>query len=211
VTRRYLALGDSYTIGEGVSASETWPMQLAAAARAAGVPLADPEIMAKTGWTTTELLAALDTVSQPLGTDFDLVSVLIGVNDQYRGLGVTAFRHGFLRLLTRATGYTAGDARRVVVVSIPDWGITPFGSSDPRGTATIRAEIDRFNAAISAEARQAGAAFVDVTALSRRAANDRSLLAPDGLHPSRPMYALWVQVILPVALSVCAPRDENVL
>jgi lysophospholipase L1-like esterase len=200
VTRRYLALGDSYTVGEGVDASERWPVQLAAAVCEAGAPLADPTFIAKTGWTAGELLAALDAISPPLSVDYDLVSLLIGVNDQYRGLTGGVFRESFLKLLSRAVNFAGGDAKRAVVVSIPDWGVTPFARSDPRGATAIAAEIDAFNAIARESTRQAGAQFVDVTALSRRAASDRTLLAGDGLHPSRDMYSLWVQTILPAAL-----------
>lgn len=199
MTRRYLALGDSYTIGEGVSASERWPMQLAAAVRDVGVALADPDIVAKTGWTTTELLAALDALAPPLGTDYDLVSLLIGVNDQYRGLGARAFRDGLVTLLSRAVSYADDEPARVLVISIPDWSVTPFAGSDPRGAAAIANEIDEFNTLIRSEALDVSARFIDVTPVSRSAARDRALLATDGLHPSGRMYAAWARIILPVA------------
>jgi len=200
VTRRYVALGDSYTIGEGVSPSERWPALLASALRQRGVPIADPVIVARTGWTTSELLAALDAISSPLPRAFDLVSLLIGVNDQYRGLGVHAFRDGFEKLVSRALDYAGGEPRHVVVVSIPDWGVTPFAASDPRGAIAIGGEINQFNAIARDAARQADMGFVDVTPLSRQAATDRTLLAPDGLHPSGAMYASWVELLEPVAL-----------
>ena len=200
MTRRFLALGDSYTIGEGVSAAERWPAQLVAVARSAGMALGDPQIIARTGWTTSELLAALEAVSPPPRRDFDLVSLLIGVNDQYRAHGSGAFRDGFSVLLSCAIGFAGGMAQRVVAISIPDWGVTPFAATDPRGREAIGAEIDEFNAAAQGAARQAGAAFVDVTTVSRRAAHDRTLLAADGLHPSAAMYADWATVILPIAL-----------
>ena len=201
---RFLALGDSYTIGEGVNATERWPVRLSAALRAAGVPLDDPQIIARTGWTTTELLAALDTTSPQPGTDFDLVTLLIGVNDQYRGRGLAVFRGGLSVLLSRAIAYGDGEAGHVLVISIPDWGVTPFAATDPRGAEAISAEIDRFNAAARDAARQAGAAFVDVTTVSRRAAQDRTLLAGDGLHPSGAMYAEWARLILPAAVQAMA-------
>jgi lysophospholipase L1-like esterase len=200
VTRRYVALGDSYTIGEGVSASERWPAQLAAALRRRGVPIAEPVIVASTGWTTSDLLTALDSISSPLPRSFDLVSLLIGVNDQYRGLGVHVFRDGFEKLLSRALEYAGGEARHVIVVSIPDWGVTPFAAADPRGSIAIGGEINQFNAIVRDAARQAETAFVDVTPLSRQAATDRALLAPDGLHPSGAMYASWVELLEPVAV-----------
>jgi lysophospholipase L1-like esterase len=198
--RRYLALGDSYTIGESVDASERWPVQLTAAMRDAGVSMADPVIVARTGWTTAELLAAIDSMTPPLERDYDFVTLLIGVNDQYRGLTGSVFREGFLKLLSRAVNFVGGDALCLIVVSIPDWSVTPFARSDPRGVTIIAAEIEAFNDIARETTRQAGGQFVDITADSRRAARDRSLLAADGLHPSREMYELWAQTILPVAL-----------
>ena len=200
MTRRYLALGDSYTIGEGVSANERWPRQLAVAVRRAGISLGDPDIVAKTGWTTMELLAALDALSPPMRDDYALVSLLIGVNDHYRGLGVRAFREGFLRLLARAVHYAGGESSAVLVPSIPDWGVTPFAATDPRGVASIAKEIDQFNASIRDEARKAGARFVDVTSASRAALANSALLANDTLHPSSIMYREWVRLIVPEAL-----------
>ena len=198
--RRYLALGDSYTIGESVDASDRWPVQLVAAMRDVGVSMGDPMIVARTGWTTAELLAAIDSITPPLERDYDFVTLLIGVNDQYRGLTGSVFREGFLKLLSRAVDFVGGDALCLLVVSIPDWSVTPFARSDPRGASLIAAEIDAFNDIARETTRQAGGQFVDITSHSRRAARDRSLLAADGLHPSRRMYALWAQTILPVAL-----------
>lgn len=196
--RTFLALGDSYTIGEGVAPRERWPAQLADRLRTSGVPLADPRIIAKTGWTTGELLTAIDSTSPAPATDYDLVSLLIGVNDQYRGHGAS-FAAGFHALVARAIAFAAGEPKRVVVVSIPDWGVTPFAQKDPRGTQNIGREIDELNRRARDFADQAGAAFVDITEESRRAASDRRLLADDGLHPSSAMYASWVEAILPAA------------
>ena len=121
------------------------------------------------------------------------------MNDQYRGLGEKTFRAGFLDLLSRASGYARGEADRVVIVSIPDWGVTSFASSDRRGPNAIASEIDRFNAAAKEESLKIGATFVDVTQISREARTNRALLAADGLHPSGEMYTKWVAVIEPVA------------
>ncbi len=199
MTRRYLALGDSYTIGEGVGAEDRWPVRLTAALRSSGIPIDEPRIIARTGWTTGELLEAMANTSPQLPAEHDLVTLLIGVNDQYRGYGVDAFRLGLEALLARAVELGADEARRVVVVSIPDWSVTPFARSDPRGRSAISAEIDAFNAVAQRLAKAAGAAFVSVTADSRRAAHDGCLLAPDGLHPSASMYDSWMQIILPAA------------
>jgi lysophospholipase L1-like esterase len=199
VTRRYLALGDSYTIGEGVAAEDRWPVRLAAALRSSGMPVGEPRIIARTGWTTAELRDAIAGASPRPPADHDLATLLIGVNDQYRGYGVAAFGSGLEPLLARAIELTANDSRRVVVVSIPDWSVTPFARSDPRGRAAIAAEIDEFNAAAKRLATASGAAFVDVTGDSRRAAHDGDLLGADSLHPSASMYDSWVQLILPAA------------
>ncbi len=197
---RFLALGDSYTIGEGVAEGERWPVQLAAALRAGGVDVQPPTIVARTGWTTDELAAALDR-AEPRGP-FGLVTLLIGVNNQYRGRGLGEYRTQFRALLGRAVGYAGGDARRAVVVSIPDWGVTPF--AEGRDRAAIAAEIDAFNAAAAEESARAGVAFVDVTAYSR--AHPAETIAADGLHPSGAQYAGWVAAILPAARAALAAR-----
>jgi lysophospholipase L1-like esterase len=192
---RYLALGDSYTIGEGVEAGERWPAQLAALLRARGIAVADPEIVARTGWTTDELDAAIDHAA-PRGP-YALVSLLIGVNDQYRGGAAAAYRPRFAAMLRRATGFAGGEASRVVVLSIPDWGVTPFAGN--RDRASIAAEIDAFNAAAREVTAEQGARWVDVTPTSRE--TGASMLVADGLHPSGSQYAMWADLALPAALA----------
>jgi lysophospholipase L1-like esterase len=192
---RFLALGDSYTIGESVAVTDRWPNQLAQALRKKGMSIGEPEIVARTGWTTDRLSSGID-VAKPLGP-YSLVTLMIGVNDQYWDRDRDRYRAGFVELLQRAIGYAGGNAKRVVVVSIPDWGVTPFAVD--RDRAKIAAQIDRFNAVAREEAMFAGAHFVDVTPISRQAATDPTLIAPDGLHPSAKMYAQWVTVILPQA------------
>lgn len=193
---RYLALGDSYTIGESVDESLRFPEQLARRLRAAGNPLDNPLIIARTGWTTSELAAAIDRVN-PQGT-FDLVTLLIGVNNQYRGYPVSEYELEFQVLLERALGFAGGDASHVIVISIPDWGVTPYAAG--RDGRAIAAQIDAFNAVNRRAAEVADARYVDVTPISRRAAEDAGLLAADGLHPSGSMYAEWVELILPEAV-----------
>ena len=187
---RYLALGDSYTIGEGVSPSERWPVQLAALLRRQGITVG--EIIARTGWTVAELSAGMDAAA-PRGP-YDLVTLLIGVNDQYRGADPEAYRPAFTRMLAR-TALAGGDTRRVVVLSIPDWGATPFARQSGRDPARIAAEIERFNALNRQEAEKAGIRFVDITPLSRRAGKEPALLAPDGLHYSGAMYGEWAGAV----------------
>jgi lysophospholipase L1-like esterase len=188
---RYLALGDSYTIGEGVAAGDRWPVQFAAWLRGHGPAIDDPVIIARTGWTTDELDAAI-TAAPPQGP-FELVTLQIGVNNQFRGRDLAEFRRQFAALLVRATDLTAGGTSHITVLSIPDWSVTPFAAG--RDRAAIAADIDRFNAVCAEESRAAGAIYVNITPISRAAAHDRSLLADDGLHPSRVMYARWVEAI----------------
>lgn len=202
---RYLALGDSYTIGESVDPSERWPMQLTARLRARSFTLDDPLIIATTGWTTGDLSRAL-VQTGPLGA-FDLVTLLIGVNNQYRGRSEEEYRQQFRALLQRAMTYAGGDATRVVVLSIPDWSVTPFASAlgaDQSSLDRIAAQIDRFNGINQTEAERLGAYYVYVTPISREAGVDRSLLAADGLHPSGKMYARWVQLVEPIACNILA-------
>lgn len=202
---RYLALGDSYTLGESVAPEVRWPVLLADALRARGLAIAPPTIIAKTGWTTDELGEAIDR-ADPQGP-FYLVSLLIGVNNQYRGRSVENYRPEFRALLDRAIGFVGGDAGRVLVLSIPDWGVTPFAAEDARGAQQIGAEIDAYNAAARKETERAGAHFVDITPVSRTASGDPSLTAGDGLHPSGAMYAAWTERALPVALSMLGRSD----
>jgi len=192
---RYLALGDSYTIGEGVDARERWPMRLAALLRARGIEVAEPEIVARTGWTTDELDAAIDEAA-PRGP-YGLVSLLIGVNNQYRGGAESIYRSQFTALLRRAIGFAGGDASRVIVLSIPDWGMTPF--AEGRDPARIAREIDAFNAAAREVTAELGARWVDVTPASREAGGAADMLAADGLHPSGRQYARWAGLALPAA------------
>ena len=195
---RILSLGDSYTIGEAVNAADRWPVRLAVRLREKGIAADDPLIIARTGWTTDELDRAID--AAPLDGEFDLVTLLIGVNNQYRGRSSDDYRSQFRGLLDRAISNAGGRASRVLVVSIPDWGVTPFAADSGRDVVRIGREIDAFNAVCRDEASRAGARFVDVTAISRRARNEWELIAGDGLHPSGAMYEEWAREILPVAL-----------
>ncbi len=191
----YLALGDSYTIGTGVPAEDSWPAQLVQVLRAEGCSIQDPVVVAVNGWTTGDLLAAIDHADLP--GRFDLVSLLIGVNDQFRGLGQEDYQKNFDELLQDALGFAGGEVQRVIVLSIPDWGVTPFAAGRDRPQVAV--EIDVFNAINRAASLKAGAHYVDVTPLSRQAANDPAMLAEDGLHPSGMMYAEWVKLVLPAA------------
>ena len=194
---RYLALGDSYTIGEGVTSEGRWPAQLAARLREDGRAVDAPRIVATTGWTTDELSSALD-AAEPLGRDWDLVSLLIGVNDQYRGRPVEAYAPAFAALLDRAIGYAGGRADRVVVLAIPDWGVTPFAAASGRDRAAIARALDAYNAAAARVCAERSVAFVDIAPVSRARGAAPSMLADDGLHPSAALYAEWTREALPV-------------
>lgn len=199
----YLALGDSYTVGEAVPAGDAWPARLVHQLRADGVAVADPRIIAVTGWTCDELDRGMDAAS--LTPPYDLVSLQIGVNNQYRGQDVTTFRPQFDALLERTVALAGDDARRVLVVSIPDWGTTPFARANGRDAAAIGAELDAYNAETREQAARRGVRWCDITDLSRAHAD---LLAADGLHPSAAQYALWCARILPLAHAALAASTD---
>ena len=188
---RYLALGDSYTIGEGVADGERWPELWTAALAKIGNDVAPPRILARTGWSTDELLAAIDE-AEPLG-EWDLVSLLIGVNDQYRGRTAEDYAASYAPLLRRAIALAGDRPERVLALSIPDWGVTPFAKASGRDAAGIAAQIDAFNAVARAACARHGVTFLDITGLTRDAGMDPAMLVDDGLHPSAAMYAAWVE------------------
>lgn len=193
----YLALGDSYTIGEGVNEPGRWPMQLARDLRATGIALADPRVIATTGWTTDELSAAMD-AAEPLG-EWEFVSLLIGVNNQYRGRDVDDYAGDFARLLQRAISLANARVDRVLVLSIPDWGVTPFARESGRDLRQVASELDAYNAAARDVCAAHGVAFVDITDVSRARGAEAGMLVEDGLHPSAAMYSEWTRLALPVA------------
>ncbi|HSL28613.1 MAG TPA: SGNH/GDSL hydrolase family protein [Anaerolineales bacterium] len=194
---RYLALGDSYTIGESVSEQERWPDQLATLLQAEGIHT-EVTIIARTGWTTSELWEGIQ--ARQIQPPYDLVSLLIGVNNQYRGYSIDEYREQFTFLLNKAIQYTGGKPEHVIVLSIPDWGVTPFASG--RDREQIARQLDTFNTVNHEESEKAGVHYVDVTAISRMATEEASLIAEDGLHPAGKMYAMWAEQVLPVARAI---------
>jgi lysophospholipase L1-like esterase len=188
VALTFLALGDSYTIGEGIDAEQRWPVQLAESLRKAGIDITNPFIVARTGWTTDELADAIDAAK--ITGSWDLVSLSIGVNNQYRGRQAEQFRGEFRELLATAIKFAGRKASRVIVLSIPDWGVMPYGEGGDR--VRIAREIDAYNAVKKAETERAGAAWIDVTSTSRSMKNDGA--ASDGLHPSGKQYAEWAKL-----------------
>jgi len=194
----FLALGDSYTAGEGVDSVLRWPILLARRLRDAGVPVEDPLIIARTGWTTDELDAGIAEAG-PEGP-YALVSLLIGVNNQYRGRELEEYRSQFRALLARAISLAGGCPGRVLVLSIPDWGAMPL--AEGRDRVAISDEIDRFNRVSLEECRTREVPYVDVTGISRKAASDPVMAAKDGLHPSGVQYGLWAEAAFPEAMRI---------
>ncbi|PUZ24541.1 Lysophospholipase L1 [Chitinophaga costaii] len=191
----YLALGDSYTIGEMVNEDQRFPEQTAALLQAQGIALAPPRIIARTGWTTDELADAIRAAQ--ITDTFSLVTLLIGVNNQYRGRTVENYAPEFEALLEQAIAFAGGRQDHVVVLSIPDWGVTPFGAG--RNPEKITAEINAYNAANRRITATLGAHYTDITPGSRKAATDASLLVADGLHPSGKEYRLWAAALAALA------------
>ena len=185
--KTYLALGDSYTIGEGVTREQSFPFQLAELLRKATVQIAEPEIIAKTGWTTRELIGAIEHANSK--TNYDLVTLLIGVNNQYRELSLEEYKIEFDSLLKTAIGFAGDNPGNVYVISIPDWSATPFSAD--RDRYTIRKEIDGFNSANHLISERYQVAYIDITIGSRDALHNPKLVTGDKLHPSFREYARW--------------------
>lgn len=184
----YLALGDSYTIGESVAEPERWPVQLAEALRERGFDMAAPKIIAKTGWTTENLIRGINSELN-VQRDFDLVSILIGVNNQFQGKPITEYEVQLREIFRKAINHSKKREEGVFAVSIPDYGYTPFGAANQE---KISAEIDEFNAVFRKIAEEFNVDFYNITPISRQGIEDPELVANDGLHPSGLMYRYWV-------------------
>jgi len=188
----YLALGDSYTIGEGVAEDQRWPNQLASELSNDSLEIDPVRIVARTGWTTGDLLEGI--AQAQLNPQYDVVSLLIGVNNQYQGQDPEIYVREFDQLLQKAIAFANGQRHQVFVLSIPDYSVTPFASS--RDTARIRREINQYNAVADSICGVYGIPFYNITPISRKAGSDQTLLASDKLHPSGTQYQLWVEAIL---------------
>jgi lysophospholipase L1-like esterase len=202
-TRQLLSLGDSYTIGEGVPTSERWPHQLVRGLNAQQFGFAQPDYVAKTGWSTDELMRGIQ-AEQDLLTHYDLVTLQIGVNNHYRSRLASGYERELSQLVRVAVRFAGMRPRRVLLVSIPDWGVTPFARSDSRTPDDIRSDIDEYNAIGRQVAEGFGAHFVDITECSR--AMPEALIG-DYLHPSGAAYSRWTSIILPVALDALKPAE----
>lgn len=190
----YLALGDSYTIGEQVPMNENFPHQAVKLLRQKQMDVAEPVIIAVTGWTTDELAAAIR--ERNLNESFSFVTLLIGVNNQYRGRDLDNYKQEFTNLLNQAIVFAEGHARHVFVLSIPDWGVTPF--AEGRDRAQIAQELDAYNAANKEIAEAHKCHYIDITDSTRKNGTDPEFLAADGLHPSGKEYAVWAERLAPV-------------
>lgn len=199
---RYLALGDSYTAGTGIDARKAWPTELASLLRDRGIPTEDPIVIAGAGWTTGDLLAAMEDAG-PKGP-FDLVTVMIGANNVDRGMGADAYRRQLREILAQAIKLAGGDGTRVVGVEIPDYSATPYGKE--RGPEKISAAVKVFNAILREETRKRGVRYVDLTWVTQNADRNPDLTGPDGLHPSASFHAVWARLVYPFARSAAASK-----
>lgn len=186
-----LCLGDSYTIGEQVMLTDSFPYQALQLLRQSSMNIAAPEIIAKTGWTTDELNACIET--RIFSDQYDFVTLLIGVNNQYRGRDVENYKIEFEALLKKAISFAGHHPQHVFVISIPDWGVTPFAGG--RNRAVIAKEIDAYNEACENITKAHQCYFIDITASQRKDAGDPAMLAEDGLHPSGKEYAKWAKML----------------
>lgn len=195
---KFLALGDSYTIGESVATDKRWPVQLANRLNEDGFEVKEPKIIATTGWTTAELLEGIEK-DNPI-ENYDLVSLLIGVNNQYRGYEIDIYKTEFRILIEQAIKFAGNKSENVFVVSIPNYGVTPFGQT--RGEEKIRTELLEYDRIAKEIANDYGINFVDITPISEKAKSDLELVADDNLHPSGKMYSEWTDKIYPVVKSI---------
>lgn len=188
----YLALGDSYTVGEGVPSAQSFPFQLMKELKRSGLDFLPPKILAKTGWTAGELTEGIGT-ARVGGEKYDLVTLLIGVNNQYRGLGLRNFQEEYPALLDMAVDFSKNGAENVILISIPDWGVTPFAKSKTQSSSEISLEIDSFNRYIREAANHRNTTFLDITKEYRKIGGLSRHLVEDQLHPSGSVYHLWAK------------------
>jgi len=200
-----LSLGDSYTIGEGLEQPQSWPYLLKRELASQNLPFNDPKVVAQTGWTAAELEIAVNKAA--LAVSYDLVTLMVGVNDQYRGHQLEEYERPFRRLLSKAIQLAEAGPKRVIVLSIPDWGATPFGRD--RNPAEISQSINRFNLRTAMICREQFVKWVDITPQSRKLGRLSSMVVKDQLHPSEAQYSEWVSVILPAVLNQIQTRGKQ--
>ena len=192
--KSYLAIGDSYTIGESVGTNERFPIQTAALLQDSNRLIKTPKIIAQTGWTTGDLLSALQRENPP--KNYDIVTLLIGVNNQYQSRSLDIYRNEYTTLLVKAIQYAREDKNHVFVLSIPDYSVMPYAANMDK--QKIAREIDAFNAVNKEVTLQMGVTYLDITPISREAATNAALIAGDGLHPSAEQYARWSALLAPI-------------
>ena len=197
-TSKFLALGDSYTIGQSVEINERWPVQFLKELKTSTSAIDTLQIIAQTGWRVDQLNEAMN--NSDLEAPYGLVSLLIGVNNQYQGQKANSFKPEFIEILERSLKLVDNRKERLFVVSIPDWGASPYGATLNR--TQISKEIDEFNSVLKEESEKRGIRYFNITTISRRALTDNSLIASDRLHPSGKMYKLWVDKMIPVISKV---------
>ena len=194
----YLALGDSYTIGQSVLYTQSFPFQLSAQLGNNNYHMANPKIIAQTGWTTADLKRAI--ADSAINKKYSFVTLLIGVNNQFQNGDTATYRTEFDQLLNTSVTYAKGNLKHVFVLSIPDWSVTPYAATSSRNLTTLKAQIDIFNSINQRESQRLGVNYLNITEISRQAATDPTLLADDGLHPSGLMYKKWVALLLPLVI-----------
>lgn len=192
--KKYIALGDSYTIGQDVATDQRFPAQTVAILRQLNISVNDPQYIANTGWTTENLNSSLNQ-QDPQGP-YDVVTLLIGVNDQYQRMDTGGYRTRFTQLLLKSLQLAGNDHKHVFILSIPDYSVTPFVHQSDK--ARVRREIDLFNLVNKDVAQKNNVNYLDITPSSREAENDRSLIANDGLHPSGKEYKKWAEMLAPM-------------
>lgn len=197
---KYLALGDSYTIGQNVQEAERFPAQTVQLLRAQNINIKEPEYIATTGWTTSNLLSTINL--QKPAKNFDIVTLLIGVNDQYQRGDTAGYKERFSALLNKAVDFAGGRKTHVFVLSIPDYSVTPFVVENDK--AEVSRQVDLFNAINKEVSLQNRITYIDITPSIRQGANDASLIASDGLHPSGKEYAVWAGMLAPLIKNVIA-------
>jgi lysophospholipase L1-like esterase len=196
-TYTYLALGDSYTIGEGVEEPGRYPNQAVEILKSKGLIFEKPTIIAKTGWTTDELDQGIEAAGIE-GKAYDLVTLLIGVNNQYRGRAVSDYETEFRKMLTKAIRFAKGNAKHVVVISIPDWGVTPFATDRGTDREKVAKEIDSYNAAKERISKELGVYYIDITEEYRKVGALPEMVVEDNLHPSDLVYKSWSEKLVKV-------------
>lgn len=198
-----LALGDSYTIGTGINPDDSWPYQLGDSLSSRNFTVDSTVIIATNGWTTTDLLSGID--NNDASSAFNLVSILIGVNNQYQNLDLDLYRNEFRKIIEEAINFARGDTAKIFIVSIPNYGVTPFGQH--RNPVIVKQEIEYYNGIAKEIGSDYDIPFINITPISELAANDSTLLAQDNLHPSAKMYAMWINEMLPTVTQILQAHE----